>query len=61
MREKMKKSEERLDGKEEARRQAQSPSHPEKGLLLIPGMQVFLGLPSGIHNNLLFFFLTTYF
>ena len=52
----MKKSEERLDGKEEARRQAQCPSHPEKGLLLIPDMQVFLGLPSGIHNNLLFFF-----
>ena len=51
MREKMKKSEERVDGKEEGRRQVQSPSHPEKGLLPITGVQAFLGLPSGIHNN----------
>ena len=49
----MKKSEERVDGKEEGRKQAQSPSHPEKGLLPIPGVQTFLGLPSGIHNSLL--------
>ena len=38
MREKMKKSKERVDGKEEGRRQAQSPSHPEKGQFPIPGV-----------------------